>query len=303
MPIVTPAYPAMNSSANVNAWSFAVLRDEFKRGSRICEEIVENSDEDPLKLWAPLLERTDFFDKYDAYLAVNVLGGDEESFNSFKGFLGSRLRKLVERLGYLPLRAIHLFPEEFERTTTEGLADYGGCWFLGIKEDVTRMEGETLILTHTWTEFWTEDVCKYRDLDDDLDVRLEHLTWEQLPDFVFGDDQDEVAVAKEVALERREVRHAREAEEEELLAVEEENPALKALKEAEENADAGTLKRAREEEAAEDEVKKPLAPTEARTLHDDADLPRLAAVLPPWHPLATTSRVPRSKKVQLELAS
>ena len=47
-------------------------------------------------------------------------------------------------------------------------------------------------------------------------------------------------------------------EEEELLAVEEENPALKALKEAEENADAGTLKRAREEEAAEDEVKKPL---------------------------------------------
>ena len=119
-----------------------------------------------------------------------------------QGFLGSRLRKLVERLGYLPLRAIHLFPEEFERTTTEGLADYGGCWFLGIKEDVTRMEGETLILTHTWTEFWTEDVCKYRDLDDDLDVRLEHLTWEQLPDFVFGDDQDEVAVAKEVALEK-----------------------------------------------------------------------------------------------------
>ena len=48
------------------------------------------------------------------------------------------------------------------------------------------MEGETLILTHTWTEFWTEDVCKYRDLDDDLDVRFEHLTWEQLPDFVFG---------------------------------------------------------------------------------------------------------------------
>ena len=23
------------------------------------------------------------------------------------------------------------------------------------------MEGETLILTYTWTEFWTEDVCKY----------------------------------------------------------------------------------------------------------------------------------------------
>ena len=62
------------------------LRDEFKRGSRICEEIVENSDEDPLKLWAPLLERTDFFDKYDAYLAVNVLGGDESRSTPLKVF-------------------------------------------------------------------------------------------------------------------------------------------------------------------------------------------------------------------------
>ena len=106
MPIVTPAYPAMNSSANVNAWSFAVLRDEFKRGSRICEEIVENADEDPLKLWAPLLERTDFFDKYDACLAVNVLGGDEESFNSFKGFLGSRLTKAGRTTG-LPTFTSH----------------------------------------------------------------------------------------------------------------------------------------------------------------------------------------------------
>ena len=35
-------------------------------------------------------------------ISGQCLGGDEESFNSFKGFLGSRLRKLVERLGYLP---------------------------------------------------------------------------------------------------------------------------------------------------------------------------------------------------------
>ena len=47
---------------------------------------------------------------------------------------------------------------------------------------------------------------------------------------------------------------------------------------------------------------KALAPTEARTLHDDADLPRLAAVLPPWRPLVAR-RVPRSSQVQPELAS
>ena len=46
MPIVTPAYPAMNSSANVNAWSFAVLRDDFKRGSR---EFARRSSRTPMK--------------------------------------------------------------------------------------------------------------------------------------------------------------------------------------------------------------------------------------------------------------
>ena len=81
MPIVTPAYPAMNSSANVNAWSFAVLRDEFKRGSRICEEIVENADEDPLKLWAPLLEERTSSTSMNRF-AVNVWGGEECSARS-----------------------------------------------------------------------------------------------------------------------------------------------------------------------------------------------------------------------------
>ena len=94
---------------------------------------------------------------------------------------------------------------------------------------------------------------------------------------------------------RRELRHAREPRRRSYWREEEENPAFKALKEAEENADAGTLKRAREEEAAEDEVKKPLAPTEARTLHDDADLPRLAAVLPP-SPLGAHDAACRARK-------
>mmetsp|Transcript_6513 Transcript_6513/g.20203 ORF Transcript_6513/g.20203 Transcript_6513/m.20203 type:complete len:628 (+) Transcript_6513:262-2145(+) len=317
MPIVTPAYPAMNSAANVNPWSYAVLQSEFERGSEICQAVVERhaalaSDVDPSvarELWAPLVETTDFFDKYDAYLAVNILGdGDEGAFESFKGFLGSRLRKLVERLGYLPLKAIHLFPKEYDRATTPGLAAHESCYFLGLKEDRARMEGENFVLTQTWMQFWQEDVAKYRDLDDDLDVRLEHLAWEGLPDFVLGEDADAVAAARDVGAARRAVRHCREAEEALNDVEDAPNAALQALEKAEKADEAeGTLKRPRDDDDAAAGASRPKTETGATvspyiSLHDVTDdLPRLGAVLPAWHPLATTSRVPRAKKVVVEL--
>ena len=37
MPIITPAYPCMNSTYNVTSSTLRVMSDEFRRGSEICE--------------------------------------------------------------------------------------------------------------------------------------------------------------------------------------------------------------------------------------------------------------------------
>ena len=58
----------------------------------------------------------------------------------------------------------------------------------------------------------------------------------------------------------------------------------------------------KKEESALDATALGWEPKQPRTIHDVGDdLPRLAAVIPAWHPLATVSRIPRTTRVELSL--
>jgi hypothetical protein len=67
MPVITPAYPSMNSTYNVSASTLHVMRQEFDRGAKIMQKIEKEG-----ASWAELFEKTDFFQRYRNYVQVDV---------------------------------------------------------------------------------------------------------------------------------------------------------------------------------------------------------------------------------------
>lgn len=136
MPLITPAYPAMNSAFNVSAHSFEVMRFEIERGFKVTQEILSTPGFS--KPWEKLFESSDFFLRYSHYLLCHiVLTGDNADSRSWLGFVESRLRRLTQ-YPYLETllikKPIHLFPV-VSRVAT-GLSE---CYFIGFDLDLDTL--------------------------------------------------------------------------------------------------------------------------------------------------------------------
>jgi len=109
MPIITPAYPAMNSTYNVSESTLNVLKQEFSRGTQITSKIEQES-----MPWTSLLDKCDFFLRYKAYVQIDVLASTEEDHRKWEGWIESRLRFLISNLEQTAnLQFAHPYPNFF----------------------------------------------------------------------------------------------------------------------------------------------------------------------------------------------
>lgn len=96
MPIITPAYPSMNSSYNVSESTLRVMKEEFRRGRDLCDALertpAQNCD------WLPLFEDFSFFDMYNHYLQILATAANPDDHRSWKGWVESRLRRLTKEV-------------------------------------------------------------------------------------------------------------------------------------------------------------------------------------------------------------
>ena len=91
MKIITPAYPAQNSTFNVSSSTLEVLKREFKRGKIVTGKVLIGEAK-----WTDVWSDVQFFAKYKTYLQLIITADNEEDFKKWEGWVGSRLKNLVQ---------------------------------------------------------------------------------------------------------------------------------------------------------------------------------------------------------------
>ncbi|XP_004299564.1 PREDICTED: poly(A) polymerase-like [Fragaria vesca subsp. vesca] len=179
MPIITPAYPCMNSSYNVSSSTLRIMLEEFQRGNEICEEMEANKAD-----WDTLFELYAFFEAYKHYLQIDISAANADGFRKWKGWVESRLRQLtlkIERKTYEMLQC-HPHPGDFPDKSRP----FHSSYFMGLqrKQGVPVKEGEHFDLNRAVDDFKLA-VYQYGLREIGMEIRVSHVKRRDIPNFVF----------------------------------------------------------------------------------------------------------------------
>ncbi|KAJ8756108.1 hypothetical protein K2173_024655 [Erythroxylum novogranatense] len=182
MPIITPAYPCMNSSYNVSTSTLRVMMEQFQYGNNICQEIELNK-----SLWSTLFEPYLFFESYRNYLQVDIIAADADDLRAWKGWVESRLRQLtlmIERDTYGKLQC-HPYPHEF--VDSSKLCAHS-AFFMGLqrKQGEIVQEGQQFDIRGSVDEF-RHSINMYMFWKPGMEIYISHVRRKQIPSYVFPD--------------------------------------------------------------------------------------------------------------------
>eukprot|EP00257_Ricinus_communis_P025263 XP_025012677.1 nuclear poly(A) polymerase 4 [Ricinus communis] len=182
MPIITPAYPCMNSSYNVSISTLRVMMEQFQYGNKICEEIELNKAQ-----WSALFEPYLFFEAYKNYLQIDIIAADADDLLAWKGWVESRLRQLTLKIerDTIGMLQCHPYPNEYIDTSKQ----CPHCaFFMGLqrRKGVSGQEGQQFDIRGTVEEF-RQEINMYMFWKPGMDVYVSHARRRQLPAFVFPD--------------------------------------------------------------------------------------------------------------------
>ncbi|XP_057773155.1 nuclear poly(A) polymerase 4-like isoform X1 [Salvia miltiorrhiza] len=180
MPIITPAYPCMNSSYNVSSSTLRVMAEQFQFAKKICEDIELNKMQ-----WNALFEPYLFFESYKNYLQVDIIASDLDDLRSWRGWVESRLRQLtlmIERDTTGKLQC-HPYPHDYVDSSKQ----CAHCaFFMGLqrKQGEVIQEGQQFDIRQTVDEF-RHQINSYLYWKPGMDIYVSHVRRKQIPSYVF----------------------------------------------------------------------------------------------------------------------
>jgi len=226
-PIITPAYPAMNSTLSVSRQTLQILHEEICRGHEIIDKLwkdhntifskpnKDDSDKAILErgdAFAELFEPSDFFISYPYYLSLCIVAPTQSDLQSWAGFVESRLRKLVSDLlgKSLPLSKLQLWPKKLDACCADKLAlltptqrRNSLTYFIGFKIDQMRMRGNQLNIEQQIQNFKREDLSRFHPLMNGMDVLVRAFKVKELPRILFEDQYEAFGGGKDGAMKKR----------------------------------------------------------------------------------------------------
>ncbi|XP_073318169.1 nuclear poly(A) polymerase 2-like isoform X3 [Primulina huaijiensis] len=180
MPIITPAYPCMNSSYNVSASTLRVMNEQFQFGKKICEDIELNKTQ-----WNTLFKPFLFFESYKNYLQVDIVAADLDDLRAWRGWVESRLRQLtlmIERDTSGKLQC-HPYPHDH----VDSSKPCAHCaFFTGLqrKQGEVVQEGQQFDIRKTVDEF-RHQINSYLYWKPGMEIYVSHVRRKQIPSYVF----------------------------------------------------------------------------------------------------------------------
>ncbi|KAL0430191.1 UNVERIFIED_CONTAM: Nuclear poly(A) polymerase 1 [Sesamum radiatum] len=179
MPIITPAYPCMNSSYNVSTSTLRVMMEEFQRGNEICQAVEART-----ASWDTLFQPFAYFQAYRNYLQIDIAAKNDGDLLNWKGWVESRIRLLTLKIerDTRGLVQCHPYPGDFSDKSKPLRHSY----FMGLrrKQGTGPQQGKQFDVTTTVEEF-TYDVYAYSSWKPTMWINVCHVKRNDIPDFVF----------------------------------------------------------------------------------------------------------------------
>ncbi|EGC37259.1 hypothetical protein DICPUDRAFT_150175 [Dictyostelium purpureum] len=187
MPILTPAYPMMNSTYNVSKSTMQLLKNEFVRGAEITRKIETNE-----STYNALLEKSDFFTRYRFYIQIDCSAGNEEDHRKWEGWIESKLRFLISNLEMTPkMKYAVPFPKSFSNLIHKESHPDQICttFFMGLVFNFPTTPGadKSVDLTKAVSEFTStikEWLRTQPNPETMADIKVQYIKKKQLPSFI-----------------------------------------------------------------------------------------------------------------------
>lgn len=181
MPIITPAYPSMNSSYNVTESTLWLMSKEFVAADAICARQV------PLGAsidWSELFQPFPFFSNYKNYIMVQVSAQTEDNHVKWEGWCQSRLRYLMGNIQNYTMGSLilHPWPFEIHDPALKAKGEYASFFFLGMYRRPEASKVNDFDLRGAVQEFKMK-VNAWPGTTEDMKVVLKHMKQKDVPAF------------------------------------------------------------------------------------------------------------------------